>query len=186
MKIFRCLVLAALALTLVACGFRLRGEAQLPAVLKRVHVTASDPFSPLARDVEAALKRSGARVEDAAGEGIAEITLGSVSLAPVVRSVGANATVNEFSMVYHVELSIQGSDGKPMLLPQVIEHSREYTFDQTQAIGNNAEQDEVKKGMERDMVQAIMFKIGSLGHQRGPLSCRPRFHNCTSTSPVPN
>lgn len=165
MKIFRCLVLAALALMLVACGFQLRGEAHLPAALKRVHVAASDPFSPLARDVEAALKRSGATVEDAAGEGIAEITLAAVSLAPVVRSVGANATVNEFSMVYHVELSIQGSDGKPLLSPQVIEHSRDYTFDQTQAIGNNAEQDEVKKGMERDMVDAIMRKIDAVARE---------------------
>ena len=162
----RFVMLVAIAMTLVACGFQLRGEAQLPSALKRVHVAASDPFSPLARDVEAALRRSGATVEDAAGENIAEITLASVSLAPVVRSVGANATVNEFSMVYHVELSIQGSDGKSLLAPQVIEHSRDYTFDQTQAIGSNAEQDEVKKGMERDMVQAIMYKIASVGRER--------------------
>lgn len=165
MNMSRFIILAAVAMTLAACGFQLRGEAQLSSVLKRVHVSASDPFSPLARDVEAALARSGAVVESAPGQGIAEITLGSVSLAPVVRSVGANATVNEFAMVYHVELSIQGADGKTLLAPQVIEHSRDYTFDQTQAIGSNAEQDEVKKGMQRDMVQAIMFKIASVGHE---------------------
>ncbi|MCE7949871.1 MAG: hypothetical protein DYH18_02030 [Xanthomonadales bacterium PRO7] len=163
MNMSRFIILAAVAMTLAACGFQLRGEAQLSPALKRVHVAASDPFSPLTRDVEAALTRSGATVEDAAGEGIAEITLGSVSLAPVVRSVGANATVNEFAMVYHVELSIQSADGKTLLAPQVIEHSRDYTFDQTQAIGSNAEQDEVKKGMQRDMVQAIMRKIEAAG-----------------------
>ena len=166
MKMLRIAALVAVVLTLCACGFQLRGEAKLPANLQRVHVAVSDAFSPLKRDVEAALARSGATIESAAGEHIAEITLSAVSLAPVVRSVGANATVNEFSMVYHVELGIQGSDGKNLLTSQVIEHSRDYTFDQTQAIGNNAEQDEIKKGMERDMVQAIMFKIGSLGHQR--------------------
>ncbi|MBS0555813.1 MAG: hypothetical protein JSR27_00210 [Proteobacteria bacterium] len=162
----RAIILVSLVITLSACGFQLRGEAQLPATLKRVHVQASDPFSPLTRDVEAALRRSGASVEDAAGEGIAEVTLGSVSLAPVVRSVGANATVNEFSMVYHVELSISDADGKTLLPKQVIERSRDYTFDQTQAVGSNAEQDEIKKGMERDMVQAIMFKINAISHQR--------------------
>ena len=162
----RFIILAVTALTLSACGFQLRGEAQLPADLLRVHVAVSDPFSSLKRDVEAALARSGATVESAPGEHVAEITLAAVSLAPVVRSVGANATVNEFSMVYHVELSIQGSDGKTLLPPQTIEHSREYTFDQSQAIGSNAEQDEIKKGMERDMVQAIMFKIASAGHER--------------------
>jgi LPS-assembly lipoprotein len=164
MKNFPKIIIVACALSLSACGFQLRGEASLPADLQRVHVAVSDRFSPLKRDIEAALARSGATVESAPGEHIAEITLSAVSLAPVVRSVGANATVNEFSMVYHVELGIRGSDGKTLMPAQVIEHSREYTFDQTQAIGNNAEQDEIKKGMERDMVQAIMFKIASVGH----------------------
>ncbi|MHB8448723.1 MAG: LPS-assembly lipoprotein LptE [Rudaea sp.] len=166
MKHLRFPALAAIALTLAACGFQLRGEAQLPPALKRVHVQVSDPFSPLARDVEAALTRSGASIESAPGEHVAEITLSAVSLAPVVRSVGANATVNEFSMVYHVELSIQGSDGKTLLPAQVIEHSRDYTFDQNQAIGSNAEQDEIKKGMERDMVDAIMRKIDAVARSR--------------------
>jgi LPS-assembly lipoprotein len=163
MKMLRIAAITAAVLMLCACGFQLRGEAKLPVDLRRVHVAVSDAFSPLKRDVEAALTRSGAAVESASGEHIAEITLSAVTLAPVVRSVGANATVNEFSMVYHVELGIQGSDRKTLLPTQVIEHSRAYTFDQTQAIGSNAEHDEIKKGMERDMVQAIMFKIGSVG-----------------------
>lgn len=166
MKMLRIAAIAAVVLALSACGFQLRGEAKLPADLLRVHVAVSDPFSPLRRDVEAALARSGATVESAPGEHVAEITLSAVSLAPIVRSVGANATVNEFSMVYHVELSIRGSDGKTLLPAQVIEHSRDYTFDQTQAIGSNAEQDEIKKGMERDMVDAIMRKIDAVARSR--------------------
>ena len=166
MKMLRIAAIAAVVLALSACGFQLRGEAKLPADLLRVHVAVSDPFSPLRRDVEAALARSGATVESAPGEHVAEITLSAVSLAPIVRSVGANATVNEFSMVYHVELSIRGSDGKTLLPAQAIEHSRDYTFDQTQAIGSNAEQDEIKKGMERDMVDAIMRKIDAVARSR--------------------
>ncbi|MGH8040798.1 MAG: LPS assembly lipoprotein LptE [Rudaea sp.] len=164
MKLLRFPAIFAVVLTLAACGFQLRGEANLSADLHRVHVSVSDPFSPLGRDVAAALTRAGASVADAPGDGIAEIDLANVSLSPVVRSVGANALVNEFSMVYHVELSIQTSAGKSLLATQVIEHTRDYTFDQTQAIGSNAEQDEIKKGMERDMVQAVMRKIEAVGH----------------------
>ena len=163
MNYWRGLVVFACVAALSACGFQLRGEAQLPPALKHVHLQVSDPFSPLARDVAAALARSGATVEPVPGAGIAEIDLASVSLAPVVRSVGANAFVNEFSMVYHVELSIRDAKGKTLLPTQAIEHSRDYTFDQTQAIGTNAEQDEIKQGMERDMVQAIMLKIEAAG-----------------------
>ena len=159
MTVLRTLLILAATFALVACGFHMRGEARLPAGMQRVHLTVSDPFSPLHRDLEAALVRSGAKVENVPGDGIAEISLTAVSLAPIVRSVGSNAFVNEFSMVYHVELQISGPDGKTLMPKQVIEHSREFTFDQTQAIGTSAEQDEIKKEMERDMVQSVLRKI---------------------------
>lgn len=154
-------VVAVLCLLLAACGFHMRGELEVPATMQRVCVQIADPFSPLKRDLEAALQRAGVKVEENPGDGIADITISSVSLAPIVRSVSATAFVNEFSMVYHVELQVTDNAGKTVLPRQVIEHSREYTFDQTQAIGTTAEQDEIKKEMERDMVQAILRKVGA-------------------------
>ncbi|MGA9334434.1 MAG: LPS assembly lipoprotein LptE [Rudaea sp.] len=164
MTFIRAVALAAALSGLTACGFHMRGEVRLPAGMQRVHVQIADPFSPLGRDVEAALRRSGATIEASPGAGVAEIVISAVSLAPVVRSVGANAFVNEFSMVYHVEIRIDAANGKTLLPQQIIEHSRDYTFDQSQAIGSNAEQDEIKKEMERDMVQAVMRKVEAAEH----------------------
>ena len=155
------LTLALILPLLSACGFHLRGEAQLPPGMQRVHVDSVDPFGPLKRNVERALERAGATIESKSGDGIAEITLSAVSLAPIVRSVSANARVNEFTMLYHVELQINDAAGKVLLPKQVLEQSRVFTFDQTQAIGTGAEQDEIKKEMERDMVQVVLRKIES-------------------------
>ena len=165
MNTCRSVIIVVAAAVLSACGFQLRGEATLPAGLQHVHVQINDTFSPLRRDLEAALARSGAKVADSSGDGVAEITLANVSLAPVVRSVGATAFVNEFSMIYHVELAISDADNKSLLALQVIEHSREFTFDQSQAIGTNVEQDEIKKEMERGMVRAVMRKIEAAGRK---------------------
>ena len=68
MKILRNIVIIACVLTLSACGFKMRGEANLSAALQRVHVQSADPFSPLKRDLDAALARSGAKVEDKSGD----------------------------------------------------------------------------------------------------------------------
>jgi LPS-assembly lipoprotein len=152
----------AIAALLSGCGFHLRGEAQLPPGMERVYVDSSDPLGPLKRNLEKALERSGAKVETKSGDGIAEVKLGAVSLAPVVRSVSANARVNEFTMLYHLELSITDASGKVLLPKQVVEKSRIFTFDQTQAIGTGAEQDEIKKEMERDMVQVVLRKVESV------------------------
>ena len=167
MTLLRSLLILAAAAALGACGFHLRGEAKLPAGMQRVRLTVADPYSPLKRDLEAALTRSGATIVGAPGDGVAEIGIPAVSIAPVVRSVGANAFVNEFSMVYHVELEVSGPDGKLLLPRQAIEHKRDFTFDQTQAIGTSAEQDEIKKEMERDMVQAVLRKIEAAERKLG-------------------
>jgi LPS-assembly lipoprotein len=159
MIFFRCVTLLIALVSLSACGFHVRGEVQLPPGMQRVHVQVADPFSPLKRDLEAALARSGAKLENNPGDGIAEITISAVTLAPLVRSVGANAYVNEFSMVYHVEMQVSDANSKVLMPKEVIEHSREFTFDATQAIGTAAEQDEIKKEMERDMVQTLLRKI---------------------------
>jgi len=167
MTLLRSLPILAVAASLGACGFHMRGEVQLPAAMQRVHLTVADPYSPLRRDLEAALTRSGATLVGAPGDGVAEISIPAVSIAPIVRSVGANAFVNEFSMVYHVELEVSGPDGKLLLPRETIEHSRQFTFDQTQAIGTSAEQDEIKKEMERDMVQSVLLKIQAAERKLG-------------------
>jgi LPS-assembly lipoprotein len=167
MTLLRPLLILAAAAALGACGFHLRGEAKLPAGMQRVHLTVADPYSPLKRDLEAALTRSGASIVAVPGDGVSEIAIPALSLAPIVRSVGANAILNEFSMVYHVEIEISGPDGKLLLPRQTIEHAREFTFDQTQAIGTSAEQDEIKKEMERDMVQAVLRKIEAVERKLG-------------------
>ena len=161
------LLLAGIVPFLGACGYHLRGEAHLPAGMERVHVDSSDQFGPLKRNVEKALERSGAKIEPAAGGGIAEVNLTAVSLAPVVRSVTANAKVNEYTMLYHLELQITDGSGRVVLPKQVIEQSRVFTFDQTQAIGTGAEQDEIKKEMERDMTQVVMRKVESAERKSG-------------------
>ena len=154
-------VIAALGLS--ACGFHLRQDVQLPAALSRVHLSIVDAFGPLARDLPAALKRSGATVETAAGSGIAELRVPIASFNIETLSVGATARVREYSIRYHVEFDAVDADGKAVLDKQVIELSRDYSFDETQALGIAAQEEEFKKDLERDMVAAMMRRIEAAG-----------------------
>ena len=81
-----------------------------------------------------------------------------------IRHVGEAVVESDRPMLYHVELQIEDASGKVILPKQVVEQSRVFTFDQTQAIGTGAEQDEIKKEMERDMVQAVMRKVEAAEH----------------------
>jgi len=152
----------ALFATLAGCGFHLRGDIRLSPGLTRVRVTSSDSGGPLKTNIEEALKRSGATIEQNPGDGIAEVKMTGVGSSTSVGSVGTNARVNEFVMIYHVDLEITDGAGKVVLPKQAIEQNRRFTFDQTQAIGTGAEQDQIQREMVRDMTQAIVRKIDVL------------------------
>ena len=160
MSIARALLLLALA-SLAACGFHLRGEARLPASAMTVTIVAADPYSPLKRDLEAALRRSGAVVKETGGEGVATLKLPVMKLATEPVSISKNARVKEFRVKYEVEVELESADGKVLLKRTPIELSREYSYDETQALGAQAEEELLKKEMERDMVQQVLRRLES-------------------------
>jgi LPS-assembly lipoprotein len=159
---WRALIVVA-ALALAGCGFHLREQAQLPASLTRLHLEIADPGSLLHRDLPGALERAGAQVEEKAGPGIATLRVPLSTLAPETLSVGATARVREYTMRYRVEIEAVDANGVVVLPRQLIELSRDYTFDETQALGVAAQEDELKKQLQRDMVQAILRRLAALG-----------------------
>lgn len=164
--LFRVIVVGS-ALLLGACGFHLREQAQLPPGLQRIHLEIADQGSLLYRDLPAALERSGATVEENAGPGIASLRIPVSTLAPQPLSVGSTARVREYSMRYHVEIEAVDASGTTVLPRQAIDLNREYTFDETQALGVAAQEDELRKQLQRDMVQAILRRIAALSRPAG-------------------
>ena len=148
---------------LAGCGFHLRQEAQLPPALQHVHVAVADTFGPLARDLPLALKRSGAKVEENVTAGAAEIRIPVSTFNIDTLSVGATARVREYTIRYHVEFEAVDAGNQSVIPKQTIELSRDYSFDETQALGIAAQEDEFKKDLERDMVAAIMRRIEAVG-----------------------
>ena len=59
MKPTRILLLLSLPLLLAACGFQLRGDADLPEEMAKTHMAVDDPYSTLARRVQTMLEQSG-------------------------------------------------------------------------------------------------------------------------------
>ena len=156
------------AVSLAGCGFQLRGEATLPASAKTITIVAADPLSPLKRDLEAALRRSGAVVKESGGEGVATLKLPVMKLATEPVSISKNARVKEFRVKYDVEVELDAPDGKVLLKRTPIELTREYSYDETQALGAQAEEELLRKEMGRDMVQQVLRRLESAGAPTPP------------------
>lgn len=152
-------ILLLLITLLSACGFHLAKEAQLPAAMSRIAVQGADPYSPLIVDLGKALARSGSRLVEAdAGPG-AVLRFGANSVRTDVLSVGGNARANEYTIRHHVEFDVVAADDAVLIAPQIIELSRDFTFDASQALGVAAEQELLTGELRRDMVQAILRRL---------------------------
>lgn len=163
MSTLRTLALIFVLAVLGACGFQLRKEAALPPGMATVWLQGADPLSPLGRDLAAALQRAGSTVVDKAGPGVAVLRITSNQIGGDVLSVGGNARANEYSMRYHVEFNVDDNAGTVILPKQVIELTREYTFDAVQAAAVAAEEDLLRTELQREMVQTIMRRLDALG-----------------------
>lgn len=155
----RWITLTLFTLLVSACGFHLAKEAQLPASMQRLAVQGADPYGALLADLGKALQRSGVEMVEATANPTATLRITSNELRTDVLSVGGNARANEYVIRHHLEFNVTDGADAPLLGNQVIELSRDFTFDASQALGIAAQQDLLTEELRRDMVQAILRKL---------------------------
>jgi LPS-assembly lipoprotein len=158
-SMIRLLLIAFAPLALSACGFALRGEAALPAGLQRATLEVVDAYSPLARDLEAALARAGFEKLAAGTEGVARIRIPVDEARTEVLTVGETARVTEYVVRYTVEIEATAADGRVLLARTPIVLEREFSFDETQALGAQSEQDLIRRELQREMVQQVLRRL---------------------------
>ena len=153
-------LLAFVAIALLAgCGFKPRAEIELPPALKTVRFENLDEFSPLRRNLGAALERAGATVVDTIDPAAGVIRIPVASMATEPLTISDAARVQEYVVRYTVELEVLDPAGAVILERAPIVLERDYSYDQTQALGAAAEEELLRKELEREMVQQILRRI---------------------------
>ena len=154
----RVLLTLACAILLAACGFHPRAQLSLPATLGPIKVETSDPYSPLGLELATALERAGATAAVAGAPASSlRVTAESFSNRPL--SVDQLARVREYISVYRVAFVLLDARGQPLVTPQVIELSREYTYDINASAGSPAELELIQRELRREMEASILRRL---------------------------
>ena len=150
--------LLVLALLLSGCGFHLRQSVALPASMQHIHLTVNNG-GDLQRSLARALRNSGITIEDESGPGVAELDVPQARFTTDTLSISGGARVTEYSVQYQVKFSVKDATGTMLLPEQRIQMSREYSYDATNTIGNDAQVEEIQRSLIDDMVQSILFRL---------------------------
>jgi LPS-assembly lipoprotein len=151
------LILAAVVLTLLAgCGFQLRGQAQLP--FDTLFIPGSTPLVvELKRNVSAA---SGTRLVESPGDAQAVLGFTQEQRDKIILSFNTAGRVSEYQLRYRVGFRVTDAKGGQVYLPtSEIQLTRDVSYSDAQVLAKEAEEQQLYRDMQRDMVQLILRRL---------------------------
>jgi LPS-assembly lipoprotein len=155
------LAVAAAALGLGACGFRLAGSERLPPILARPYLSMMDPYTDFAREFERQLKSRGAQLQDGRQDATATVEVTKDLVEQRTLSVSARNIPTDYELRYTVVFAVRGPDAE-LLAPQTITLSRDYSFEENVLLAKEHEADILREQMARDLATMAMHRLTRL------------------------
>jgi LPS-assembly lipoprotein len=154
-------LLPSLAVLAAGCGFHLQGAAVLPGTVERVHVVTRDELSAFSIELFRGLERAGAQRVASVAEADAVIRVRTDRSRRRVLSVSARNTPQEFEIVYQVVYSIEAG-GSEVVPPQSLELTRSISFDESQLLAKDREEEILRDAMARELADLVLRRLASL------------------------
>ncbi len=146
-----------LATALAACGFQLRGSANYPFDSIFVNAAVSPPFSQeLSRALAAA---SAAKVQNSATNAQVVLDVPSVLDDKEVLSLSAGGSVREYQLTKRVQFRVHDKDGNDWMPAGEIVIRRAYTFNETQVLARDLQEQRLLREMQTDAVQQLVRRL---------------------------
>lgn len=150
---------AALACLLVAaCGYQLRGTASLPFETIYVPNASAGIALEIKRSIQAG---TNARVVDDAKAAAAQLQFSEESRRKEILSLTSAGRVNEYRLYYRVRFRVSDAKGDEFLAPVTIQLFRDMTYDDSQVLAKEAEEQLLFRDMQSDMAQQVLRRIAT-------------------------
>lgn len=153
---------AGLMLSLAACGFQLRGAADLPASLKTMHIQGISLRSDLGIELKQTLERNGVRIVETYEEGVALFSVKQDRLNRQVLSVGADGRANEYELTQILVVRVTDAQEGVRLEDERFEARRDYQYDPIQVLGREDEERLLRDDMNKQISQAVLRRLDAL------------------------
>lgn len=148
-------VIMLLTLALAACGFQLRGTADL--AFKNVYIQGGK--LSINRDLERTLKTNGVQI--AAKSEDAELLLEMVSESNQKRimSLSGGGLVREFELIYLLNFRIREASNPIWGPVQTIRNRRDFSYNDNALLGKVEEEERLNADMRQDAIREILRRL---------------------------
>ncbi len=157
MRAARLALLVLCCALLAACGFQLRGTADLP--FETLYVPATGGIGlDIKRNIRAGTRT---RVVDDPRSAQAVLEFTQEAREKIILSLNAAGRVNEFELRYRVGFRVHDGKGAEFLPASTVQLSRAITYDDSVILAKEAEEQQLYRDMQFDMVQLVMRRLAA-------------------------
>jgi LPS-assembly lipoprotein len=160
-SVLRFLVLGFTVLMLNACGFHLRGDADLPDAMAVTYIQGKKPFDTLNDDFRDALEGRGVRVTENRDEATAILRILGNRDEKDVLTVDIGGKVQEILIRQMIRFDVVTSDNQPLVEKQTVTLSRDFVFNKDDILAKQREADLISKELQLDVVNMAMLRIAA-------------------------
>lgn len=154
----RKIALTPFSLLVGACGFRLRGTADVPFQTLYIPNALSGIALELKRQIQAG---TDAKVVDDPKGAEAILVFSHETREKEILSLTAAGRVREFRLRYRVGFRVHDGKGGDYVPQSSLELTRDVTFSDAQVLAKEAEEQLLFRDMQSDMVQQIMRRLAA-------------------------
>ena len=157
---FRFVLLTLASLLIAGCGFQLRGQADLP--FERIYVE-TEGFSLFAAELRRVVQTGNAvEVMDTAEQAQVVLKVLADRREKTILSLSRSGSVSEFQLLYQVSYRVMDNRMKDLVAPSEISLRRIMTYDDTEILGKESEEQMLFSDMQDDAVQQMLRRLSVL------------------------
>jgi LPS-assembly lipoprotein len=156
------LLIVADSFFVAACGFHLRGTETSRVHLPPIYLTG--PAGPLQQEVRHYLSISDVSLVNDQKDAQLVIDLKGEDVQRRVLSVGSTGKVEEYEVHYAATYAVTLGNGESLIPTETLDEQRSYSFNETNVLAKDVEQDRLVQDMRRDVVRQMMLRLQSVFH----------------------
>lgn len=152
-------LLSIILLSLIGCGFHLRGQMALPPAVKNISVI-SDVDDPFIQQIKQRLEQYSINVTDDEKLSASVLTINNLTHRSSVSSVSSSTNTRQYYLSYQLFFSLTVNK-KILLNNQSVTSSRTLTVDANRILGSDDEEITLKQEMQQDLLRKLMQRLSA-------------------------
>lgn len=145
-------------LSLSACGFHLRGAADVP--FKSIYIQGNTLV--ISKRLERSLKNNDVKILKSAEDAELQLELIGEESEKRIMSLSGRGVVREFELYYRIHYRTRIAGAELWSPAQTIEARRDFSYEDSQLLAKQAEEKQLNENMQKDVLNNLMRRLSAI------------------------